>query len=72
MHMLAKTPVESNYLETLAKTFMIPARKSQFLQENISNNAPVRRIAIAMNTNFASSGQWIVQWKPILASTVQS
>ena len=51
--MLAYTPVEFNYLETLAKTFILPARQNQFIQENIFNNAPVRRIAIAMNTNSA-------------------
>ena len=53
MDMLAYTPVEFNYLETLAKTFIIPARQNQFIQENIFNNAPVRRINIAMNTNSA-------------------
>ena len=37
----------------MAKTFIIPARQNQFIQENIFNNAPVRRIAIAMNTNSA-------------------
>ena len=38
-------------METLAKTFIIPARQNQFSQENIFNNAPVRRIAIANITN---------------------
>ena len=50
--MLAYAP-EYNDLETLAKTFIIPARQNQFFQENIFNNAPIRRIAIAMNTNSA-------------------
>ena len=54
--MLAYTPVEFNYLETLAKTFIIPARQNQFIQENIFNNASVRLIAIAMNTNSAFTG----------------
>ena len=58
MDMLAYTPVEFNYLETLAKTFTIPARQNQFIQENIFNNAPVRRIAIAMNTNTAFTGSY--------------
>ena len=53
MDMLAYTHVEFNYLETFPKTFIIPARQNQFIQENIFNNAPVRRIAIAMNTNSA-------------------
>ena len=56
--MLAYTPVEFNYLETLAKTFIIPARQNQFIQENIFNNAPDRRIAIAMNTNSAFTGSY--------------
>ena len=56
MNMLAYTRVEFNYLETLAKIFIIPARKNRFIQENIFNNAPVRRIAIAMITNSASTG----------------
>ena len=30
--MLADTPVEFNYLETLAKTFIIPARQNQFIK----------------------------------------
>ena len=58
MDMLAYAPVESNYLETLAKTFIIPARQNQFIQENIFNNAPIRRIAIAMNTNSAFTGSF--------------
>ena len=33
MDMLAYAPVECNYLETLAKTFTIPARQNQFIQE---------------------------------------
>ena len=55
MDMPAYTPVEFNYLDTLAKTFIIPARQSQFIHKFTFNNALVRRIAIAMNTNSASS-----------------
>ena len=58
MDMLAYAPVEYNYLETLAKTFIIPARQNQFNQENIFNNAPIRRVAIAMNTNSALTGSF--------------
>ena len=56
--MLAYNPVEFNYLETLAKTLIIPARQNQFIQENILNNAPVRRIDIAMNKNSAFNGSY--------------
>ena len=58
LDMLAYAPVEYNYLETLAKTFIIPARQSQFFQENIFNNAPIPRIATAMNTNSAFTGSF--------------
>ena len=58
MDMLAYAPVEYNYLETLAKTFIIPARQNQFIQENIFNNAPICRVAIAMNTNSAFTGSF--------------
>ena len=56
MHWLAYAPVESSYLETLAKTFIILARQNQSIQENIFNNAPIRRFAIAMKTNSAFAG----------------
>ena len=43
-------------MEILAKTFIIPARQNQFIEENIFNKAPIRRVAIAMNTNSAFTG----------------
>ena len=36
-------------MDTPAKTFFIPVRQNQFSQENIFENAQVRRIDIAMN-----------------------
>ena len=59
MSQLAYAPVEYNYMETLAKTYIIPARQNQFIQENIFNNAPIRRIAIAMNSNSAFAGSFV-------------
>ena len=53
MSQLAYAPVEYNYMETLAKTYIIPARQNQFIQGNIFNNAPIRRIALARNSNSA-------------------
>ena len=50
IYLRAYTPVEFNYLETLSKTFITPARQNQF----IFNNAPVRRIA----TNSAFTGSY--------------
>ena len=58
MDIVAYDPVEHNYLETLAKTFIITARQNQLIQENSFNNAPIRRIAIAMNTNSAFTGSF--------------
>ena len=57
--MLAFAPVEYNYLETSAKAFIMPARHNQFIQENIFNNAPIRGVATAMNTNSALNGSFI-------------
>ena len=37
MDMLAYTPVEFNFLEILAKTFIIPARQKQFISDEISD-----------------------------------
>ena len=54
--MLAYVPVEFYYLETLAKTFIIPARQNQFIQENLFNKSPVSRNAVATNTNSAFTG----------------
>ena len=45
-----------NFSEMLSKTFIIPKGQNQNIQENIFNNAPVRRIAIAMNANKAFVG----------------
>ena len=53
MDIFAYGPVEYKYLETLAKAFIIPARQNKFIQENIFNNAPICRVAIAMNKNSA-------------------
>ena len=58
MDMLTYAPVEYNYLETLAKTFIITARQNQFLQKNIFSNAPIRGIAIATNRNSAFTGSF--------------
>ena len=58
MAMFAYAPVEYIYLETLAETFIISARQNQFIQENNFNNAPIRRVAIAMNRNSALTGSF--------------
>ena len=45
-------------METIARTFIIPSRQNQFIQENVFNNAPIRRIAVAMNTKLAVAGSF--------------
>ena len=58
MSQLAYAPFEYNYMETLAKTYIIPALQIQFIQKNFFNNAPTRRIAIVMNSNSAFPGSF--------------
>ena len=58
INLLEYNPVKLNSMETLAKIFVIPDRQNPFIQENIFNNAPVRQIAIKMNTNFAFKGSY--------------
>ena len=58
MSQVAYAPFKYNYMETLAKTYIIPARKNQFIHENIFNNAPIRRMAFARNSNSAFTGSF--------------
>ena len=44
--MLAYARVENKYSETLAKTFIIPARQNQFIQENVFNNCNEHKICL--------------------------
>ena len=45
-------------MQKIARTFIIPSRQNQFIQENIFNNAPIRKVAVAMNTNSAVAGSF--------------
>ena len=56
MSQLAYAPVEYNYMETLAKTYILNSRKNYFIQENLFIHALIRRIAIEMNSNSAFTG----------------
>ena len=49
-------------MKTIARTFIIPSGQNQFIQKNVFNNTPIRRIAIAMNTNSPFTGNF--QEKP--------
>ena len=55
---LEREPTRYNYMETIARTFIILSRQNQFIQENKFNNAPKRRIAVALNTNSAVAGSF--------------
>ena len=55
---LKSSPAKYHFLEMDARTFIIPAGQNQYIQENVFSNAPIRRIAIAMNTNSAFSGSF--------------
>ena len=55
-HNLLRETARYNFSEVLAKTFIIPTGQNQYIQENIFNNAPIRRLALAMNTNTAFTG----------------
>ena len=54
----AYAPVEHNYMQTLAKTYIIPARRNHIIQENIFNNVPLSRTAITVNSNSVFTGSF--------------
>ena len=58
MDMQLYSPIKYNFLETRAKTYIIPSGQNQFIQENIFNHEPIRRMAVAMNTNSAFTGSF--------------
>ena len=55
---LEREPAHYNNMETIARIFIIPSRQNQFIQENVFNKTPIRRIAVAMNTNSAVVGSF--------------
>ena len=54
MDMLIYIPVEFNYLEILAKTFIIPARRNQLTRENSFNNSHFRLFVILLEFSQAA------------------
>ena len=56
-YQLTHQPACYNFMETIARTFVIPSGQNQFTQENVFNNALNRRVAIPTNTISASTGQ---------------
>ena len=43
---------------TVTRTFIIPSGQNQYIQENVFNNAPIRQVAVAMNSNSAFNGNF--------------
>ena len=39
------------HMEAIERNFTTPSCQKQFIRENVSNNAPIRRIVVAMNIN---------------------
>ena len=69
MDLLAYTPVEFNYLETLARTFIIPLDKisssrKKFQQCSSSSNCYCNEYKLCIH--------WIARWNFIVVSTVLS
>ena len=52
-YQLTHQPACYSFMETIAGTYLITSGQNQFIQENVFNNAPIRRVAMAMNTNSA-------------------
>lgn len=53
---LSKQPARYHFNEWEARTYIIPDGQNVFKAENIFNNAPIRRLVVAMNTNAAFTG----------------
>ena len=67
---LANTHVEYNFSGTLPTTFIIPARKSQFIQEK--NFKPCSSSLVCHCNEYKHCLQGIVHWKTILVPTIWS
>ena len=45
-------------METIVRSLIIPSGHNQFTQENVFNNAPIRKIVIAASTDSAFTGHF--------------
>ena len=43
-------------MENITRIFIIPSRRNLFIQENVFKNAPIKGLAIALNTNSGNAG----------------
>ncbi len=51
-----KGPAKYVFNETIAKTFIIQDSQNEFIRDDLFQNQPIRRIALAMNTNMKFTG----------------
>ena len=56
---LERKPAQYSFKENISRTVIIPSRQTQFIQENLFNNIPIRRVAIPMNTSSAVAGSFL-------------
>ena len=56
---LTKGHASYTFSETINKTFIIPDKQDQIIKEDIFNGEPIRRLAIAMNTNSSFTGDLV-------------
>lgn len=55
---LTRQPARYHFNELDARQFIVSDGQNQFIQENVFNNAPIRRLVVAMNTNSAFTGSF--------------
>ena len=53
---LEREPAQHNYMETIARIFIIPSRQNQFIPEINFKKASIGRLAVAMKANSAVAG----------------
>ena len=53
---LEREPAQHNYMETIARTFIISSRQNQIIQEINFKNASIGILAVAMKANSAVAG----------------
>ena len=70
MDMLAYIPVKSNYLETLAKTFIIPLRQNQWIIKKHFQQCSSSSDCFC--NDYKLCIHWSLNWKIILLSTIRS
>ena len=55
---LEREAAQYNYMEIIARIFLIASCQNKFIHESIFNNAPIRRVDVARNTNSAVVGSF--------------